>query len=257
MAASFRSARALRALLAASCLFPVVQACGGRSDTEDFLFDTDGAISVAGASANAGRGAGSSGGTRAGGVGGTIATGATGNTAGAQTGGASAIGGSGIIEAGQPGVAGTLAAGGNIGTGGSSGVAGNGVGGTGVAGAGIAGAGGAAPDQTTITCGSDSCNPLTQVCCFSGGFQCIGEDDACPGAVLNCTTSSDCAGSGQMCCLSITGDAADAASCKMRCDNAGSGRDRQLCEVDGDCQAPFRYCRPTVFGLNICTRRPN
>src|SRR6478752_5481801 len=174
MAASFRSARALRVLLAVSCSFPVLQACGGRSDTEDFLFDTDGTISVAGASANAGRGASSSGGRRPG-SGGTVATGAASNTAGTAIGGAGSLGGSGIIEAGQPGTAGTLPLGGRVGTGGS----GVGTGGTALAGSGGIGAAGAPSD--TISCGSQRCQALTETCCLSGGFQCIPEDATCAG----------------------------------------------------------------------------
>jgi hypothetical protein len=131
---------------------------------------------------------------------------------------------------------------------------GTGAGGTGIGGTGVAGAGGT-PGGPTISCGNQACNLKTQQCCANfGGMQCIGINQDCGGAIFGCTTNDDCAGN-QVCCLSITGDTSAAASCKARCDNVGAGRDRQLCQVDADCQEPFRFCTPTVFGVSICTRR--
>src|SRR5258708_30402715 len=80
-----QSARVVRALVTVSCLFSAVQACGGRSDTEDYLFGADGTITV-GATANNSAGNGSNaGGTRSGGgngAGGNSNVGATGNGGG-------------------------------------------------------------------------------------------------------------------------------------------------------------------------------
>jgi hypothetical protein len=221
--------RALRALVAVICSFPVVQACGGRSDTEDYLFGADGSITV-GASSGGGAG-----GTRAG-VGGSGAVAGLGNSAGV---GATVAMGGNIGQAGEPAVAGTVS------------VAGTGQGGFGTAGTGSAGA----PSGSPITCGADVCDSDTQSCCAGlAGLNCIAKGQACGGAVLGCTTNADCGG--DICCISFTGDVSAASSCKARCDNMGSGRDRQLCEVDADCRMPFRFCTPTIFGVNICTRRP-
>jgi hypothetical protein len=86
------------------------------------------------------------------------------------------------------------------------------------------------------------------------GLGCIRKGQACAGAVLGCTVNADCQGN-DVCCVSITGDLADASSCKARCDSGGLGRDRQLCQTDDECAMPFRFCTPTIFGVNICTRR--
>src|SRR6185369_15776710 len=102
-------------------------------------------------------------------------------------------------------------------------------------------------------CGAEVCDANVERCCLAGGFQCIAQGQACSGAVLGCTRRSDCGG--EVCCLSVTGDIANASSSQPSC-STGTTRDRQLCDVDADCQPPFRYCRATVFGVNICTRRP-
>ena len=250
MAALPRTFRAVRALCTLTCLFSVIQACGGRSDTEDYLFGADGSISQgASSSTTAGRPSGSAG-TRNGaaGFGATTSTGGNGNT-GATT----STGGNGNTGATSP-------------MGGAVGVAGTGVvqGGAATAGSGFGGASAGAPTAgaagmpavVPITCGNQVCDANTQSCCAGlGGFGCIGKNGACNGAVLGCTTNADCAGNG-ICCISITGDIDAASSCKNRCDNMGTGRDRQLCETAADCQMPFRFCTPTIFGVNICTRRP-
>jgi hypothetical protein len=245
------SAPLLRALVAASCFFPLIGACGGRSDTEDYLFGSDGTISV-GASSNSGAGRGStSGGTRAGG--GSNGTAGRGTiTAGSgpiTMGGSVSVGGGGPIpEAGEPSVGGSAVAGSSFGGAVS-------MGGVGVAGTGTAGTGGK-PVVVPISCGNQTCDSSTQVCCAGlGGFGCLAKNKMCNGAVLSCTSNDDCAGN-QVCCVALTGDVADASSCKGRCDNMGAGRDRQLCDVDADCLAPFRFCTATIFGINICTRRP-
>jgi hypothetical protein len=239
MALLVPSVRWARALVAVTCLFPLVQACGGRSDTEDYLFGSDGTITQ-GASANVG-------GTRTG-VGGH--TGIAGNNEGAT----SPIGGTGIGTSGSGPIGGTIGVGGAVPIGGTGVVAG--AGGIGVAGTtGIAGAAGM-PSGPPISCGAQTCDANQQTCCAGfGGFSCIAKNKTCNGATLGCTTNADCAGTG-VCCISITGDADAASSCKARCDNMGAGRDRQLCETDNDCQMPFRFCTATVFGVSICTRRP-
>jgi hypothetical protein len=224
-------ARLLRALVIASCLFPLLQACGGRSDTEDYLFDGDGTISIGASASTAGRS--STGGTRpSGGSNGTGGAGVAGSTPN-PTGGVS-VGGSGPI----PG-AGTTGIGGN----GTAGMpqAGNATGGT---------------SGSPITCGNQVCDSASQNCCAAfGGVTCVGRNQDCEGAVLGCTVNADCAG-GDVCCISITGDIDAASSCKARCDNTGTGRDRQLCQSADECRDPFMYCTPTIFGVNICTRRP-
>ena len=214
-------------------MLPLVQACG-RSDPGDYLYNADGTISE-GASANttAGRGSTPTGGTRPG-TGGANSTGATGPSGFAGT---LIVGGGGPVPSG-----GGISVGGGFGTAGtpSSG--------------GITSAG--APNQSPITCGSQTCDANTQICCAGlGGLGYIGLNQDCGGAVLGCTVQEDCAGNG-ICCISITGDVNAASSCKTRCDNVGNGRDRQLCQTEDECLAPFRFCTPTIFGVNICTRRP-
>jgi hypothetical protein len=236
-----RPARVVRALVAASCLFSFLEACGGRSDTEDYLFGEDGNIVRGGTSTGVG-------GASASGKGNVGSGGKSGTTGGATgAGGKVGVGGKqgmgsfgGINEGGEPSIGGT-------GTGGA-GVAGSG---------GIVNDGGASPVGTPITCGGQVCDSSTQFCCAGfGGFACVANGKACNGATLGCTTNADCADVGGVCCISITGDSDAASSCKNRCDNAGTGRDRQLCRTAGDCLEPFRFCTPTVFGVNICTRRP-
>jgi hypothetical protein len=235
----------LRALIAASCLLPIIGACGGRSDTQDYLFDSDGNISVGASSSSAGRGS-TAGGTRS--TGGSNGTGARGTITGGSgsIGGATGISGSGPIT-------------GGIGFGGI-GVAGSGFGGISMGGVGVAGnaaAGvGGNPVVNPISCGQETCDGSTQVCCAGlGGFGCLAKNKTCNGAVLSCTTTNDCPAN-QVCCVALTGDVANASSCKDRCDNMGTGRDRQLCDVDADCSGLFRFCTATIFGINICTRRP-
>lgn len=232
MAVLSPSARVLRALVAVSCWLPLVQACGGRSDTEDYLYGSDD-ISLGGA-------AGTTGGSRPVGAAGTPS-----GTSG--VGASSAIGGS-VGVAGAPTTGGVSATGG-VATGGT-GTAGFGA----VAGTlGIAGAAGA-PSGPPVTCGADVCDSASESCCAGlGGLSCVTKGQACAGAVLGCTTNADCGM--DICCISITGDISAASSCKPRCD-MGMSRDRQLCQVDADCRMPFRFCTPTIFGVNICTRRP-
>jgi hypothetical protein len=116
----------------------------------------------------------------------------------------------------------------------------------------VAGAAGAPAGD--LRCGNERCDSATQSCCLAGDFQCIPQGKTCNGPILGCTAQSDCPG--EMCCLSLTGDAASASSCKPSCSRMSPGRDRQLCDTDADCQPPFRFCRATVFGLNLCVFRP-
>jgi hypothetical protein len=223
-------------------MFPLVQACG-RSDPGDYLYNADGTINEgASASTSAGRGSTTTGGTRPG-TGGATGTGMGGTGSTSPNGfGGTLVGGSGSIPGG-----GTVSVGGVVGTAGTTGIGGtNHVGGVSSAGA---------PNVSPITCGSQTCDANTQVCCAGlGGIGCIGINQDCGGAVLGCTVNDDCAGN-DICCISITGDVNAASSCKARCDTGGNGRDRQLCQTADDCVAPFRFCTPTIFGVNICTRR--
>lgn len=236
MASLPRSARLLRALVVATCLVPLVQACG-RSDTGDYLYGSDGSITTGASTSTAGRGS-TTGGTRPsnGGVSATAGRGVGGASVGVA--GTGVVGGGGPIPGGGvPGVGGTVAMGG-VGTAGTSPVA---------------GAGGTV-SVTPIECGDQTCDASTQSCCVGlAGLNCIRKNQACGGAVLGCTVNSNCDG-GDVCCLSITGDVTAASSCKARCDN-GTGRDRQLCQTDDECLPPTRFCTPTIFGVNICTRR--
>jgi len=219
-------------------MFPLVQACG-RSEPGDYLYNADGTISEgATASTTAGRTSTTTGGTRNG-TGGANSMGATGPTG---FGGTAIVGGGGPIPTG-----GSVSVGGRAGVGGRNGTAGT------TSAGGITSAG--APSDFPITCGTQSCNPDTQVCCAGlSGLGCIGINQDCGGAVLGCTVNEDCGGNG-ICCISITGDVNAASSCKSRCDNIGTGRDRQLCQTADECLPPFRFCTPTIFGVNICTRR--
>lgn len=245
MAAPSPSARSLRLIIAATCLFPVAAACG-RSDVDDYLYGEEGTVTFGGSSNEGGNGARA--GTRNGGGGAASVAGAP-NGVGATSAAGGNLGSAGEPATGGIGIAGTISVGG-IGAGGGISVGGaTGVGGTSA----IAGAAGAT--GAPLTCGDEVCDTGTQICCAGfGGFGCIGKGSECTGAVLGCTTNGDCGM--EVCCISITGDAAAASSCKPSCNVMGSGRDRQLCQVDGDCRPPFRFCTPTVFGVNICTRRP-
>ena len=242
MASAPRSARLLQGLVLAICVVPLVQACGGRSDTEDFLY---GDTVAQGAQGNG------TAGTRQ--TGGTPGTGATTGTGAVGVGATQGIGGD-IVGTAGDGVGGS-------GTGGSTGVAGSPFGGTGVggsvsvAGSGPIGGTGAAGGPS-MSCGAQTCDTSTQLCCAAiGGTGCVSRKQGCAGATLTCTTNQDCAGNG-VCCLSLTGSADVASSCKPACNNFGATRDRQLCQQDSDCQLPQRFCTETVFGVSVCTRRP-
>jgi hypothetical protein len=251
MASVPRSAHILRVLVTGSGLFSLIGACGGRSDTRDYVFNADGTISE-GASSNSGASSSFGGTPSAGGTnnghGGTISHGGVSNT-----GATGPNGGTGVVVGGSGPIAGATAMGGSAI--GGTGFGGTGFGGTGFGGSPTAGAAGA-PPFTPITCGAQVCDANTESCCAGlGGLNCIAQNQDCNGAVLGCTTNGDCAGNG-VCCISITGDVNAASTCKARCNNMGTGRDRQLCQTAADCLDPFRFCTATIFGLNICTRRP-
>jgi hypothetical protein len=243
MPASPWSARALRALLAGVGFVPLMQACGGRSDTEDYLFGSDGVVAGSASSpSSAGRGGAATTAGRGPTPGGGVSVGG-----GISVGGSVSVGGTAIA------VAGTSAVGGTVAVAGAPSMGGAVQGGSGTAAGGRMGSAGA-PSVPKITCGSEICNADAESCCFTGGFHCIAKGKACGGAVLGCTTRADCS-NGEVCCLSITGDVAEASSCQASC-SVGTSRDRQLCDVASDCERPLRYCTPTVFGVNICTHRP-
>lgn len=227
MPASSRFGRALGLLC---CSFAVLQACGGRSDTEDFRFDDD-LLPSSGRGGSNGSGANSSAGKQPGGIAGTSMV----------VGGTSA-GGSGIVQGGTVGFGGKA-------TGGAAqgGVA---QGGVGVAGSIATGGTGAI---VPLTCGNTVCNSLIETCCATlGGFGCIPEGEACNGAVLHCGAASDCDGN-QVCCLRIVDEVGSGSACKDSCQGMGPDRERQLCHTDADCAAN-RQCRDTVFGISVCTR---
>ena len=242
MASLPRSARLLRALVVATCLFPLVQACG-RSEPGDYLYNADGTIGQGASSSTAGRS--STGGTRNG-TAGTLGAGANGT-------GANGTGGNGTGASGSVGGRGPISFGGTTTVGGSRPIPQGGEGGIGVAGTPAMGGTG---NVTPISCGDEICTTETQSCCAGlAGLSCVPKGESCEGAVLGCTINADCTGN-DICCISITGSVDAASSCKARCDNMGTGRDRQLCQTDDECRMPFRFCTPTIFGVNICTRRP-
>ena len=118
---------------------------------------------------------------------------------------------------------------------------------------GIAGAAGE-PNLPDVACGNERCDAATEVCCASvGGFGCISNTKTCNGAVLDCTSADDCAGS-DVCCLSFTAPTGSASSCKDRCVGMNTDRERQLCSNDAECMGN-RSCIATIFGISVCTRR--
>ncbi len=238
MVGSAWSLRASRALVAAAALLPVLQACGSRSDTEVYLFGADGPISVGAKAGSAGSQSTGATGGRGSGVAGSAAVGGRAATAGSSGIGGAAVAGTSSVAGASPiaGQGGVVGMAGSVGAGGVT----------------VARAAGAPAGN--ISCGDQRCDSATQSCCLAGSFECIARGEACSGPVLGCTSHSDC--DGELCCLSLTGEAASASACKPRCNSMGSGRDRQLCDTDADCQPPFRFCRATVFGLNLCVFRP-
>lgn len=239
------SLRSFRALCLLSLGVAGVQACGGRSDTEDWLFDDSPSVGNGGASAGGKRPAGSAGSSSVGGkaVGGSSAVG----TGGANAGGASLAGAGGA----------SLAGAGGAGLAGSGGAAHGGVAQGGMPSAGSPGsagepAGGASHDAP-ITCGAEICDGSSQQCCATlGGIACLPQAALCSGAVLSCGSSTDCPGN-QVCCLSLLGDTGTGSECRNNCPASGSALERQLCSSDAECRGP-RRCRDTVLGIRVCTR---
>ena len=244
MPASTPLARSFRLVSLLSVAFASLQACGGRSDTEDYLFDEapgGGTTSVAGTR--------NVGGSRPGGSAGTTSTGAVTGTggSGAVPGGASGVGGgsSGSAAGGLPGMGGVSQ--GGMAQGGMA------QGGVAQGGAGVAGSVTGGQPGSPVTCGASICSAPAETCCATlGGFGCIPAGQSCAGATLDCGASSDCGGN-DVCCLQIVGNSSVGSSCKNNCSGMGSGRERQLCTTDQECQGN-RRCRDTVFGVRVCTR---
>jgi hypothetical protein len=230
-------------------LLPLLQACGGRSDTEDYLFGSDpsgatgsgadGSGANASTGARSGEGPGQGEGAEGSGANGSGATGSGANGSGANGSGASG----GAVSTGGKASGGTRPMG-------EAGEGGTGSGGSGQGGSGTAGA----PSGPQVSCGDATCNRLTHQCCAGfGGFGCIPEDQECVGAVLSCTNSDNCPGN-TVCCLKVVeADVGSGSQCKAACLGMGPTRERQLCSSDDEC--PFGICRPTVFGISVCTRR--
>lgn len=230
MPRSHRSLRFARLLLASAPALAALQACG-RSEPGDYLFDGDDVTSGSG-------GKGSLGGS---GLGGTRpGKGGTPSAAGAAIGGSST---------GTGGAAATGGVGGKV-IGGAAGVGGAVTGGV----AGEAGSGAAGEPNQPVTCGNEVCDGSRESCCVSvGGFACISKQRACNGAVLDCTSASDCPGA-DVCCLSFTSPSGSASTCKDRCVGMNQDLERQLCSTDAECLGN-RRCTATVFGVSVCTRR--
>ncbi len=216
-------------------------ACG-RSEPGDYLFgDPDGASgsSVSGSTGVGGAGSG----------GGRPPKGGAPSTGGAVVGGATATGGTSIMGG----------TGGDIGTAGAAmgGVSMGGASSGGIGGVGVGGAAGAAgePSVPDVACGNDRCEAGREVCCVSvAGFACIGNGRTCNGAVLDCTSASDCTG-GDVCCLGLATPTGSVSSCKDRCAPANPESEWQLCSSDAECRGN-RRCTQTVFGVSVCSRRP-
>lgn len=226
-----RLRRFLGSLTTGLCLLPLLQACGGRSDTEDYLFGVDG--SGATSSGATGSGAAASGATTGVGADSSGANGSGANGSGAN--GSGAGGGTGPIGEGGFAVGGTAV--GGTGQGGST------------AGSGSAGE----PSGPRVSCGDTTCDASDEACCAGlGGFACIRQYEPCNGAVLSCSSSSDCGGD-DVCCLIVVGEVGGGSECKANCQSMGMFRERQLCSTDAEC--PFEHCRETVFGVKVCTRR--
>jgi hypothetical protein len=221
------SLRPFRALCFVAAVLVSVQACGGRSDTEDYLYGDD--VPSAGSGGSPGAGASSStGGKKPG-------------KAGASGTGASAPGG------GNQGVGGSISsAGSGVTTGGVGATAGIGQGGFAQGGTGV---------FIPVSCGAETCNAVTQVCCATlGGFGCLPEGQECTGATLLCSTTDDCTDD-QVCCLRLIGEANATAQCKDACEaGMGAQRERRLCTSDAECSNNRPFCRDTTFGVRVCTR---
>jgi hypothetical protein len=244
MPSLLRPRRFLGLITAGVLLLPLLQACGGRSDTEDYLFGSDGTAAT-GTGAD-GSGASSSTGARPGDD--EPGQGATGT--GADGSGADGSGANGSGASGGASSTGGKASGGTrpIGEAGSS-QGGVGTAGTGQAGSGTAGA----PPGPGVSCGGETCSSREQCCAGFAGFACIPLSDECAGAVLSCSNSDDCPGA-TVCCLKvIEAEVGSGSQCKAACLGMGPQRERQLCQSDDEC--PFNHCRPTVFGVSVCTRR--
>jgi hypothetical protein len=221
----FASFGARGALALVCCSFAALQACGGRSDTEDFRFSDDLPNGATSSNVGASSSGGASGGKKPSGTAGS----------GVVVGGSSGVGGGGVSVGGK--------AQGGAAQGGAAQA------GTGAVTGGVGGTASGAP----ITCGGNVCDSLSETCCATlAGLGCISEGQACNGAVLNCGSTSDCEGS-QVCCLSFVGEVGSGSACKNGCDGMGPGRERQLCVTDADCRGN-RSCRDTVFGISVCTR---
>ena len=205
----------------------LASACGGRSDTEDYLFGA------------------------ANGNGGFSASGGSSNASGARTGNgaARAAGGDGGPASGGTGVSRGGAATGGFASAGTSSVGGMAVGGMAAGGFGSGGS----PTIPTLACGLALCNAATEFCCAGlGGYACVGAGSECNGAVLACTSSSDCE-TNAVCCLTLTDPVGSASYCQASCGDNGQRRERQLCRTDDECQRG-RRCSETVFGVSVCAR---
>lgn len=221
------SLRPFRALCLVGMAVVSVQACGGRSDMEDYLLYGDEEVAGSPAAGGSpGTGASASTGGKKPGKGGT-STGAS-----APVGGDASEGGS--VSAGGSGIAGTISSGG---VGNQGGIA----------------QGGTGP-FIPVTCGGETCNALSQVCCATlGGMGCVAEEQECTGATLLCGTTADCTDD-QVCCLQIIGETNATAQCKDACEGRGPGRERRLCSNDSECSPNRPFCRDTTFGVKVCTR---
>jgi hypothetical protein len=172
------------------------------------------------------KGDGGTGGSHAGGSGGSVASGgawADGGGTGGATGGADAAsdgGGSGG-SAGGGGVA--ASAGSDAGSDAADGSA------------------GASPGS--VDCDTVSCDPTSEVCCYTeGGINKCEPPNTCSTGIA-CDSSEDC-GKGLLCCLDLQNVQIQ---CLATCPAAGGGGNAQFCKLDSECPAGTT-CQP-VTGL--------
>lgn len=219
----------------------LLQACGGRSDTEEWLYaDLRSGASSGARAGDTGRGAAGGGPSASAGSG--TGVGASGGTGVVGVAGASSMGGTPAGGGGPIGQAGTaIGAQGGMAQGGSA-QGGNAQGGV-----------GGEPSGPRTTCGESSCDASAQQCCAGlGGFECMDKGSDCNGAVLSCGNSDDCPGAAACCLRVIEAEVGSSSQCKAACVAMGPSRERQLCRSDEEC--PSGHCRPTVFGVSVCTR---
>jgi hypothetical protein len=102
-----------------------------------------------------------------------------------------------------------------------------------------------------IQCGTDICNPQTEVCCVTFGGMMIQESCtdpmSCGGAALTCSSAQSCP-MGEVCCgFFMMGNAGS--KCEPMC--KGGFQNPQLCATDAECPMG-QTCKNSPFGFKTC-----